>query len=842
VGLEGPGNAGERTPESLAYHAGFAQLIATISRDFIAMASDQIDRGIQAALRAIGEYAGVDRAFLLGLTDDLSLLVNTHEWCTDPVVSRLKSFQGLPTNALSSAASTIANRRVICVPRVSELPPEAGAERDIWESIGSKSLIILPLEAAGKLLGALALDTVRDEREWSDDLIASLGTVGEVLANALDRKRKDDALRESEERFRTLVENAYDLITNIDAAGRILFASPNHAEILGWGASELLGTSFSEYLHPDDRELVPFRFEQVFSSGVATATFRVRHKDGAYRWLECTARTYDTPKNEGRIVSISRDITGRKRAEEALQESEEKYRAIFESASDAIFTVRMSDEGPRFADFNPAALELHRCKPEELLGASPADFAPAVQPDGRSTEERIAELSVATMAGKTEFFEWRHLRKDGTTFDAEATLSPVSIGGERYLQAIVRDITERKRAEERRLSLERQLQHAQKLESLGVLAGGIAHDFNNILMVILGNADLALDELSPMSPARGHLQEIEKASKRAAELAKQMLAYSGKGRFVVEPIDAAELVEEMAHLLAVSISKKAVLRYNFADNLPSFDGDVTQVRQVVMNLITNASEAIGEKSGVIALSTGALYCDRAYLDDIDEVLRVSSDGPLREGVYTYFEVADTGCGMDAESIERIFDPFFTTKFTGRGLGMSAVLGIVRGHRGAIKIHSEVGKGTTFKVLFPANELAAKLPTREPSETNEWRGSGTVLLVDDEEAVLRVLQRIVEGMGFQVLSANDGREALDVFRARGEEIACVLLDLTMPRLDGEQVFREIRRMRPDAKVILSSGCDESDVKQRFAGEGVAGFIQKPYRSDSLGAKLRDVLGT
>jgi signal transduction histidine kinase/ActR/RegA family two-component response regulator len=416
-------------------------------------------------------------------------------------------------------------------------------------------------------------------------------------------------------------------------------------------------------------------------------------------------------------------------------------------------------------------------------------------------------------------------------------------GQVKYIIGASVNITERKRAEVERLNLERQVQHAQKLESLGILAGGIAHDFNNLLMAILGNADLAMDELSPHAPARDNIKEIEKAAKRAAELSRQMLAYSGKGRFVVEPVDLNEFVEEMAHLLEVSISKKAVLKYNFSNNLPSIDCDATQIRQIIMNLITNASEAIGDKSGVIAMSTGAMECDRAYLDGVDEIMRAGLNEPLPEGLYVYLEVADTGCGMDAETTQKVFDPFFTTKFTGRGLGMAAVLGIVRGHRGAIKIYSEVAKGTTFKVLFPASGLPANsdaLKRRDIDRSEEWQGRGTVLIADDEETIRAVGKQMLGRMGFDVLTAGDGREAIELFQDRTDDIVCILLDLTMPHVDGEQAFRELRRIRPDVIVILCSGYNEQDATQRFAGKGLAGFIQKPYNMAELRGKLMEVL--
>jgi CheY-like chemotaxis protein len=262
-----------------------------------------------------------------------------------------------------------------------------------------------------------------------------------------------------------------------------------------------------------------------------------------------------------------------------------------------------------------------------------------------------------------------------------------------------------------------------------------------------------------------------------------------------------------------------------------------------MNLITNASEALGDNSGVITLSTGVIDCDRAYLDNVHEVLRASLNEPLPEGVYNYIEVTDTGCGMDADTIDKVFDPFFTTKFTGRGLGMSAVLGIVRGHKGALKIFSEVGKGTTFTILFPANELSDNclaVRRNDEADENDWRGGGTVLIVDDEEAVCAVGKQMLDRMGFSVLTAPDGHEALEMFREHANEIVCVLLDLTMPHMDGVEAFRAMRRLHPGVTVILCSGYNEQDATQRFAGKGLAGFIQKPYEMAVLREKLKKVL--
>ena len=302
----------------------------------------------------------------------------------------------------------------------------------------------------------------------------------------------------------------------------------------------------------------------------------------------------------------------------------------------------------------------------------------------------------------------------------------------------------------------------------------------------------------------------------------------------MQPLNLSTIVEEMTQLLRVSISKKAVLRSRLESELPAVDADPAQIRQVVMNLITNASDAIGDANGMITVSTGQMDCDRQYLS------HTYLDEDLPEGRYVFIEVSDTGCGMDPETRSRLFDPFFTTKFTGRGLGMAAVLGILRGHRGAIQVYSEKGHGTTVKVLLPPSQSAARELPEEVPHDDGWRGSGVVLVVDDEETVRNLADKALQAAGFTVLLAADGREALEIYRARADEIVAVLLDLTMPGMGGEETFRELHRVRKDVAVLLSSGYNEQEVTERFAGKGLAAFIQKPYRVGDLLAKLRAVL--
>jgi len=397
------------------------------------------------------------------------------------------------------------------------------------------------------------------------------------------------------------------------------------------------------------------------------------------------------------------------------------------------------------------------------------------------------------------------------------------------LLVIGRDISEEKKLAVEKQRIEDQLLHAQKLESMGVLAGGIAHDFNNILTAIIGNTELARMHLSPDSPAILNLQRIEKAAGRASDLARQMLAYSGKGRFVIESIDINHLVEEMLNMLEVSISKKVQLELHLQRPLATVEADATQLRQVVMNLVINASEAIENETGVITITTGCMDCDRNYLRD------VWLDQDLSDGTYVFLEIADTGCGMDKETLAKIFDPFFTTKFTGRGLGMAAVLGIVRGHKGAIKAYSEPGKGSSFKILLPASSNPEEICNANHGD-DSWRGNGTVLLVDDEETIREIGSEMLRELGFQVVTANNGRHALEIFRER-DDISIVILDLTMPQMDGEQAFKELRRIRPGIRVIMSSGYNEQEVTQKLAGEGLAGFIQKPYKLSTISESMR-----
>ncbi len=673
---------------------------------------------------------------------------------------------------------------------------------------------------------------VDDQLKTKSQLIAALESLRSGIADveAAARGRTAAALEQSEARYRELFDNmssgvaVYDAV---DGGADFVFKDFNKAaeQADQRERRELCGRRVTEMFPGVEQFGLLDVFRRVWKSGTPEHHPISLYKDNRIAgWRE--NYVYKLPSGE--IVAVYDDVTQQKQAEEELRISEEGYRTLVETSPDIIFK---EDTEGNLLFVNRVFTEVLGYSAEEITALNRFDLT---HPD--DLESLREDMRPLFTGRQVRNLECRIRSKTGSYLDLSFNISPVSDpeGELVFILGIAEDVTDRKRAERERRELEAKIQQAQKLESLGILAGGIAHDFNNLLVGILGNADLALRDLSPESPARGSINDILTAARRATELVRQMLAYSGKGRYVVKRLDLQTLVEEVTHLLDASISKKAMLKYDFAHGVPAVEADATQLRQIVMNLITNASDAIGERSGLISIRIGARHCDRAYLRE------TYLDEELAEGLYAYIEVSDTGVGMDAETRTKIFDPFFSTKFTGRGLGLAAVLGIVRGHRGALKVSSERGRGSTFRVLLPAVD-GEPTPQEAADPVTGWTGQGTILLVDDEETVRAVSRHMLELLGFEVITSGDGREALEIFAADPERFTLVLLDLTMPELDGEECFRELRRIREDVPVVLSSGYDEQELTSRFVGQGLAGFIQKPYELDTLAEKLRQALG-
>ena len=515
-----------------------------------------------------------------------------------------------------------------------------------------------------------------------------------------------------------------------------------------------------------------------------------------------------------------------KETENALKASEEQLRVIFETSDSGIILLNPQAV---IAFANRRMAEMLGVTHQELIGTAYLEYL-------HESEKTVAdELMRQLMLGeiKSVATERRYVRRDGSEFWGFLSGRRLenADGSLRALVGVIADITDRKKAEEAHLKLERQLQQSQKLESLGIMSGGIAHDFNNLLQAVLGNLDLALMNLPAHTPVCRYIEQAVKAGKQAAKLSNMMLAYSGKGLFVLKTIDVTALIEQSAPMLAAVVSNTTVFDMDLDHGLPSVMADSGQIQQVIMNLVINAAEAIGGTNGHIRLSTGVREFDQVLLD------KSRLEEKLPAGRYVFIEVSDNGCGMDEDTLRKLFDPFFTTKFTGRGLGMSAAQGIIRAHKGGVLVDSSPGSGTTVRVLFPivdgslAGQAVGKAADRNPV---------SILIVDDEEEIRDVCGAMAEELGFTALLAGDGECALRIFREKSSTIDLVVLDQSMPVMDGVAVFNELRRIRPDVRVLLASGYSECQVSERFSGLAFDGFIQKPFSLATFADQIRRIL--
>ena len=539
--------------------------------------------------------------------------------------------------------------------------------------------------------------------------------------------------------------------------------------------------------------LIAFLASSIIAVAAAVLRERRRRGDFAQAW------------------SLAQAIREARASAEALRDSEARLRTVIANAPLVLFTLDHPDTVTFSDGQGLARLGL---SPGELVGRSLLEYYP-----------HVADHVARAFAGEPA--TWLGSVGD-VTFECHLTPAHGPDGRVTRLIGLASDVTERRQAEDTRLALERRLLEAQKLECLGVLAAGIAHDFNNLLLSVLGNASLALSDLPSGSPTREWIRQIEIAARRGSDLTRQMLAYAGQGSIVLERVDLNAVIEEMKGLLHVSIPKRVTDRYELASDLPTIYADPTQIRQVLMNLLINAAEGIGGADGAIAVRTATVTLDEAALS-------ATRHGPdAAPGPHVVIEVSDTGCGMDPAIIDKIFDPFFSTKFAGRGLGLAAVLGTVRGHRGALEVRSQPGQGTTFRIFLPCSDggPAEKAPAETGPAAVALNGARTVLLVDDEEDVRMVTQHMLERLGCSVLVAGDGREGVEVFRTHAQLIDAVIVDLTLPRLDGEQAFREIRRIRPDAAVIVISGYNDERASRLLGEAGLAGFLRKPFSVGDL----------
>jgi PAS domain S-box-containing protein len=797
-----------------------------------------LDANLTDLVRIVEETSEGDSCASILLTDRDGVRLRHAAAATLPR-QYMEAVDGLSIGPQAGSCGTAAYRRETVIAEDVGSDPLWADYRDVALRFGLRACWSTPIiGTSGDVLGTFAVYSRVPRRPRAEEL-QMLEFVSRTAAIAIERKLAEEERAEllareraaradaerAHQRALDILESISDGFAALDRRLRFTYVNRAAEAALGRARGDLLGTPiFEAYpglrgtaVETNSRKALaarrPVQFEMYYAPLQA--------------WFECNVY----PSEPEGISVYFRNVSDRKQNEEMLRRSAEasqNQQEWLEAVVDLMPTPMLFIE-PETAKVNFANRAANEAAGGDFPTGVPAEKYHTVYCGLDSKGERIPDdLMPGVRVARGERLErfqmaWRTPAGDRALLIFGDTL-PAMHGHPATSVLMFQDISELKNTDEA-------LRRAQKLESLGVLAGGVAHDFNNLLTGIMGNASILAEELTPEDPHQELIREISRASERAAGLTRQLLAYSGKGRFVLENIDVSQQVREIRSLIHTSLPKTVNISLELDQNLPAIIADGGQIQQVIMNLVINAAEAIGpDRSGWVVLKT--------RVQDVDAMMSKTLDD-LPEGRYVDLEVHDNGCGMDEATKAKMFDPFFTTKFLGRGLGLAAVLGIVRGHNGAIKVYSTPNEGTTIKVLFPAER--EKAPARGPEiPEEELAGSGLVLFVDDEATVRQAARNGLLHYGYTVVAAADGQEAVELFRAMAGRVKVVILDLTMPVMGGEETLKHLRAFRPDVPVVLSSGYHMSEVVERFAGKGLAGFIQKPYTAAGLAEAVKKAL--
>ncbi|MCA9511226.1 MAG: PAS domain S-box protein [Myxococcota bacterium] len=621
-----------------------------------------------------------------------------------------------------------------------------------------------------------------------------------------------------------LIGQLFELVAETDEQLHFTYVSPKFQAALGYSSDELVGTSVLDLVHPDDRTASSEWIADFARDRHLHATSRARHRDGHWLTFDWRTESVRLPDGEVRFLSCALDVTERARADQRLRD-------LVASVPDALV---VSDASGIVQLFNERAAAMFGRRASDVVGRRLAEVASAVSPAHFGPDaESPSPLVRGDAEGCDLCGEVRCVRRDGTEFPAEVRASRIGEGEDGMLAIAVRDVSSRVEADAERRRVAEQLQRVQKLESLGTLAGGIAHDINNMLGAILNYANVALIRAGSDPLARTALGETKEAVHKIAGLCAQLVSYAGRGRAAMEPVDLSRDVASASAMVRAAVDRRATLVWSLASSLPAIEADRSQLHQLLLNLVLNASESLDGRPGTIEVRTAVVEVD----DDLRAELEFAD--ALRGPRCVLLEVADTGSGMSDESAQRLFDPFYSTKGEGRGLGLAVVLGIVRRHGGAIRL-ARGDAGTRIGVLFPAidGEAGAPRDRRADRAAAVAARPRTVLVVEDEEPLRRSVVTLLEGAGFRVLAAGDGYEALAAFAERPGEIDVAFLDLSMPGMYGTDVAREMRNVREDLPIVFVSGLPETLAGEMYGDVSRAAFLQKPYDIEDVVARLNE----
>jgi two-component system cell cycle sensor histidine kinase/response regulator CckA len=640
----------------------------------------------------------------------------------------------------------------------------------------------------------------------------------EIHIAAEAAKIREDTLSEREETYRLQFENVNDVIYSVDPDLRLTTVPPSVERVLGYRAEDLVGKTLPELnlLTPESLQEATHDIGRGFAGkplGIGEYVFLAA--DGTRRVGELRSALIRSRQGEiiG-LIGVARDITERERTLSALRESEERYRQVIENANDAIFIAQ--DGVIKFP--NPRTLELLGYLPDQLLDIP---FANHVHPEDR---QMLGERHLKRLKGEPvpSSYTFRAITKDGRQLWVEISSVKIAWEGRPATLNFARDITFQRR-------LEAQLQQAQKMEAVGTLAGGIAHDFNNLLMAIQGNVSLMLWDLERSHPFYQRLENIQRQVQSGSKLTNQLLGYARKGRYEVRPLDLNQVVRDTSETFGRT-RREVRIKTDLAKELYPVVADQVQMEQVLLNLFINAADAMPAGGDLVLKTTNVTHLKmggRPY--------------DPKPGNYALLEVIDNGIGMDKATMARVFEPFFTTKEMGRGtgLGLASAYGIIKGHGGYIEVDSEKGKGTTFSVYLPASE--AKAGDAPETGKTALTGKGTILLVDDDPTVLEVGGMMLQRLGYEVIEARGGKEAVSFYKEKQDTIDLVILDMIMPELGGGQTFDQLKQIDPEVKVLLSSGYSREGQANEIMARGCRGFIQKPFTMEELSQKTMEIIG-
>ncbi|MBI4749250.1 MAG: PAS domain S-box protein [Acidobacteria bacterium] len=637
-----------------------------------------------------------------------------------------------------------------------------------------------------------------------------------VIRDLTARIKAEEAIRQNEKIFRELVENLPAGAVYIK--GNEIWFNRAVEQLTGYSGSEINTLqSWFETLYPGrSKEVEALYLTDRANPSRKPIIIPVCRKDGQIKHIEFSGVSLDDQE-----IWLLYDVTDHLATSQALVDQNQLLQTIFDHLP--VMAATFDGSG----NFHNANRLIEETIGSRFQGLSINEIIDVVFED---PETRRKALDFATR-GSTDWEYFQMKTRNGILLDTEWKISRLPNG---LSIGIGRDVTEQYKAFDQQKELEEQMWQAQKLETIGVLAGGIAHDFNNLLTAMLGNVGLALRILPPNSPAVRKMKEVELAIQRAADLTRQLLAYAGKGKYIIEPIDLTALISKMSHLFQTIITKKANFSLNLVADLPPIQADASQIQQVIINLLTNASEALEEKEGEIQLSTGLCTLTRS------EIKSLFFQGNLREGEYLYLRVKDSGAGISPENLLRIFDPFFSTKFTGRGLGLAAVLGIVRSHNGGIQVFSQPGHGTEVTLYFPKYEISFETIRSSKTPAFDWRSSGTILVIDDEAEIRMLLKDVLEELGFDVLLAQNGMEGLVMFEQNQDDLRLVFVDYSMPRLGGNEFVAETKKLSRVLPVVLMSGYGEAEMAKNLDASSNVYLLEKPFSVNRLTGFLHKVL--